>query len=187
MDPKPTLEELKQFYNLQPIPVEGGLYHQVYRSEIEIPGQYLAPGVNADVDHPAGTSILFLLSDEPDSFSAMHRLPKDEIYHFYFGDPVELLLLFPDGTSQVIILGHDILDGQQLQFVAPAGVWQGSRLRASSSTQGAGYALMGATMAPGFHVTDFEGGEREALLAAYPDQKALITALTRVGVQTTRS
>ena len=187
MDQKPTLAELKQIFDLKPIPVEGGLYHQVYRSTTEIPGKVFAGGVKADVSHPAGTSILFLLSNEPDSFSAMHRLPKDEIYHFYFGDPVELLLLYPDGTSQVIILGHDILQGQQIQFVVPAGVWQGSHLKPDLSTQGVVYALMGATMAPGFHVSDFEGGERDVLMLEYPDRKALITSLTRVGVRTTRS
>jgi hypothetical protein len=187
MDQKPSLEELKQFYDLKPIPVEGGLYHQVYRSDSEIPGKLCAPGVNADVSHPVGTSILFLLSNAPDSFSAIHRLPKDEIYHFYFGDPVELLLLYPDGTSQVIILGQDVLHGQKVQFVVPAGVWQGSHLKPDLSTEEMGYALMGATMAPGFHVSDFEGGERDELMLEYPDQNALIKALTRVGVGTSRS
>jgi predicted cupin superfamily sugar epimerase len=50
-----------------------------------------------------------------------------------------------------------------------------------------GYALMGATMAPGFHVSDFEGGERDELMLEYPDQNALIKALTRGGVGTSRS
>lgn len=184
---KPTLEEIKRLYDLQPIPVEGGLYHQVYRSSTSVPGKLLAVGVNTAVEHPVGTSIMFLLSDEPDSFSAIHRLPKDEIYHFYFGDPVELLLLYPDGDSQRIILGHDILHDQKVQFVVPAGVWQGSHLRPDLSKKDVGYALMGATMAPGFHVSDFEGGDRQALISAYPAQRGLIQKLTRVGVRTTRS
>ena len=33
-----------------------------------------------------GTAIYFLLTAE--SFSAMHKLASDEIYHFYVGDPV---------------------------------------------------------------------------------------------------
>ena len=187
MAQKPTLEQLKKFYDLQPIPFEGGLFHQAYRSKIEIPGKLLDAGVNTDVSHPAGTGILFLLSNEADSFSALHRLPKDEIYHFYFGDPVELLLLFPDGKSQIIILGQDVLHGQKVQFVVPAGVWMGSHLKAELSTNGLGYALMGTTMAPGFHDSDYEGGEREALMAAYPERRALIKALTRVGTNADRS
>ncbi|MBK9232507.1 MAG: cupin domain-containing protein [Anaerolineae bacterium] len=61
--------------------------------------------------------IYFLLYD--DHFSALHRLLTDEVYHFYLGDPVELLLLHPNGDSQVVILGHDLEAGQHVQFVAP--------------------------------------------------------------------
>jgi hypothetical protein len=96
------------------------------------------------------------------------------VYHFYLGDPVELLLLFPDGAGRRVVLGPDILHGQQVQFVAPRGVWQGSRL-----LPGGRFALLGTTMAPGFDPTDYEGGRRHELLARYPDHAALIRALTR--------
>ena len=36
-----------------------------------------------------------------DTFSALHRLRGDEIFHFYLGDPVEMLHLAPDGTGGV--------------------------------------------------------------------------------------
>jgi predicted cupin superfamily sugar epimerase len=61
-------------------------------------------------------------------FSAIHRLPLDETYHFYMGDPVEMLLLYPDGHSERVILGHDVLNGQKVQFTVPRGVWQSSHL-----------------------------------------------------------
>ena len=74
---------------------------------------------------PAGTAIYFLLTNQTDSFSALHRLPTDEIYHFYLGDPVALTLLLPDGGNREVILGQDILAGEHVQFVAPAGVLAG--------------------------------------------------------------
>ena len=186
MTPKPSLEEIMQFFALEPIPVEGGLYRQAYRSALELPGKLLGSGVNQDALHPAGTAILFVLTNEPGSFSAVHRLVKDEMYHFYFGDPVELLLLHPDGRSETILLGQDILNGQKVQYVVPAGVWQGSHLVTGSVRAGYGYALMGTTMGPGFHVTDFEAGIRSELLAAYPEEEERIKALTRIGTSKTR-
>jgi predicted cupin superfamily sugar epimerase len=86
-----------------------------------------------------------------------------------------MLLLYPDGRSQQVILGQEILAGQKVQFVAPAGVWQGSHLRV-----GGEYALIGTTMAPGFEYEDFTIGERQTLLKAYPSASELIGILTRV-------
>src|SRR5262249_16929547 len=121
--------------------------------------------------HAAGTAMYYLLT--PDSFSAMHRLPTDEVYHFYLGDPVEMLLLGHAG-GQRMVLGPDILHGQQAQFVVPARLWQGSRLR-----EGGEFALLGTTMAPGFDFADYEHGDRQALIERYPFCAEEITRLTR--------
>jgi hypothetical protein len=104
----------------------------------------------------------------------LHRLRSDEIYHFYLGDPVELLLLEPGGTGRLLVLGADLVAGLRPQAVAPAGAWQGSRLAA-----GGRWALLGTTMAPGFDPADFEPGRRADLSARWPDHRALIEALTR--------
>ena len=118
------------------------------------------------------TAIYFLLTS--DTFSALHRLPTDEIYHFYLGDPVELLQLYPDGASARVVLGQDILNRQHVQYVAPREVWQGARL-----LPGGRFALLGTTMAPAFTSDDYRGGDREALLRQYPAQAELIRTLTR--------
>ena len=132
-----------------------------------------AAGQDKPLLKPRATAIVYLLSADPGSFSAIHRLPADEIYHFYLGDPVELLLLKQDGTSEIVTLGHDVLNGQQIQFAVPAGAWQGSRL-----VPGGDFALMGTTMAPGFIDEDYLPGERESLARQYPDRAGLITLLT---------
>ena len=132
------------------------------------------PGRDNPLLKPRATAILYLLSDDPDSFSALHGLPTDEIYHFYLGDPVDLLLLKPGGASEVVTLGQDILNGQRVQFVVPAGVWQGARL-----APGGEFALLGTTMAPGFIDEDYIPGDRASLLGQYPDRTELIKLLTR--------
>ncbi|MGH9777147.1 MAG: cupin domain-containing protein [Candidatus Acidiferrales bacterium] len=167
-----TAEELIELLKLEPLPIEGGLFRQTYHSTENIPRSALPARYHGD--KPFATAIYFLLTSDPDSFSALHRLPTDEVYHFYLGDPVELLLLFPDGGGRRIVLGQDILHGQLVQFVVPAGTWQGSRL-----IPGGRFALLGTTMAPGFDPTDYVGGKRTELVTRYPDHAELIRALTR--------
>jgi uncharacterized protein len=104
----------------------------------------------------------------------MHRLQSDEIFHFYFGDPVEMLQLRPDGSGKVITLGSDILSGMQPQVIVPRGVWQGATL-----VKGGKFALLGTTVSPGFELADYESGERDELVNAYPQFRDLIIGLTR--------
>lgn len=170
----PTIQQLIEHFGLEPLPVEGGLYRQTYKSSESIPHSALPPRYKGD--KPVGVAILYLYTPDPDAFSALHWLPTDEIYHFYLGDPVEMLQLYPDGSAERIILGHNILAGHQVQYVAPKGVWMGSRL-----IPGGQWALAGTTMAPGFTSDDYRGGDREELIQQYPSQADLIRALTRPG------
>ena len=167
-----TPQMLIEHFKLEPLAWEGGYFYRSYLSKDVIPQEGL-PGRYREAK-PAGSAIYYLLTEDPDSFSALHRLPTDEIYHFYLGDPVALLLLHPGGGSQRVILGQEILNGEQVQFVAQAGSWQGARL-----LPGGRYALMGTTMAPAYTPDDLEQGDREALLAQYPDQARMIRQLTR--------
>jgi predicted cupin superfamily sugar epimerase len=146
--------------DLKPHPREGGYYRETYRSSQGAPGR-----------KSAGTAIYYLLT--PDTFSALHRLPTDEIFHFYLGDPVRMLQLWPDGSGRIETLGPDILAGQQPQLVVPADVWQGSLL-----APGGSLALLGCTVAPGFEFSDYEAGDREGLKRRYPIFAELITRLT---------
>lgn len=173
MPSKPPVGEITNLLNLRPLPDEGGLFVQTYVSKEWIPGANLPERYKGQAK-PFGTAIFYLLTNDLDSFSALHRLPTDEIYHFYLGDPVEMLLLYADGSTRKVILGQNILDGQFVQWVVPRGVWQGSYL-----LPGGEYALLGTTMAPGFTPDDYEPGERDFLLTQYPQEADLIRRLTR--------
>lgn len=134
---RPTAADVISALDLQPLEGEGGYFRQTW----------IAPGEREEI--PLGTSILYLVT--PDSFSALHRLVHDEVFHFYIGDPCEMVMIEPDGSLSEVVLGQDILAGMHVQHVVPDGVWQGTRL-----VPGGEWALLGTTMAPGFHVSGFE-------------------------------
>jgi len=169
-----TAEELKQLLRLEPHPREGGWFRQTWRADESLPGAVLPARYvdGREAGRAAGTAIFYLL--EPGTFSEMHRLASDEVFHFYLGDPVEMLQLFPDGTGRTLLLGSDLAAGQLVQTVVPKGVWQGSRLLPGGSV-----ALLGCTVSPGFEYVDYESGDRAALAEKWPAWAEKIAVLTR--------
>jgi predicted cupin superfamily sugar epimerase len=159
-----TANEIRALLNLEPHPIEGGFFRRTYSS----------PGT---VDPPRGrrhqgTAIYYLL--EPGTFSEMHVLDSDEIFHFYLGDPVEMLQLYPDGRSAVFSLGQDLAAGQHVQLVVPAGVWQGTRLIGDGKV-----ALLGCTVTPGFDFADYRNASYAELAARWPAEADRIRQLSR--------
>ena len=159
-----TADEIKTLLKLEPHPIEGGSFLRTYTSAAALE---LPRGIR-----PAGTAIYYLL--EPRTFSEMHVLDSDEIFHFYLGDPVEMLQLYPDGRSAVFTLGPDLEAGQHVQLVVPAGVWQGTRLIDDGKV-----ALLGCTVTPGFDFADYRSASYDELVDRWPREAARIKALTR--------
>lgn len=165
-----TAMQIIDFYGMKPLPEEGGFYVETYRAKDKIPGASLPKKYTGARN--LGTAILYLLT--PDTFSALHRLRSDEVFHFYLGDPVLILQLKPEGASEIITLGQDITNGERIQATIPSENWQGLMVKEEGE-----FALLGTTVIPGFEFEDFEPGDREELLEAYPQQKDLILKLTR--------
>lgn len=143
--------ELAQALGLEPLPEEGGLFRRTH------------------ID--AYSSAIYFMLLDPD-FSALHRLQSTEVYHWYAGAPLRLLLLHPDGRAEERLLGPDVARGQLPQIAVPPGVWQGS---SSAGT----WSLCGTTMAPPFGWQGFELGDREELRLRYPEQASRIRELSR--------
>jgi hypothetical protein len=162
--PELTADQIKTMLGLEPHPVEGGFYRRTYISNSTLD---LPRGARA-----AGTSIYYLL--EPGTFSEMHVLDSDEIFHFYLGDPVEMLQLHEDGHSVLLTLGNDLQASQHVQLVVPAGVWQGTRL-----IEGGKVALLGCTVTPGFDFADYRSGSFTELSQKWPQESEQIRVLTR--------
>ena len=160
--------EIKEVLQLQPHPVEGGHFPRTYTSGLTID----VPREDGGVPRPAGTAIYYLL--EPGTFSEMHKLESDELFHFYLGDPVEMLQLWPNGESRVVTLGPDLASGQHVQLLVPTGVWQGTRLIDKGQV-----ALLGCSVVPGFDFADYTSGACAALSAKWPAETDRIRALTR--------
>lgn len=166
----PSVKEIQELLNLQPLPHEGGYFAETYRSKFTLNRGSLPSAYSGE--RTLSTAIYYMLT--PETFSAMHRLKGDEAYHFYLGDPAEMLILKPDGTGEALLIGQNITSGMRLQQIVPGGAWQGSRL-----APGGKFALLGTTMAPGFDPADFELGARDELSARYPAYAELIAVLTR--------
>jgi predicted cupin superfamily sugar epimerase len=160
-----TATEIITLLDLKPLPIEGGYYAETYRSEQMVPA-------DAGVVRYLSTAIYYLLT--PETFSALHRLPGPEIYHFYLGDPVDLAVFHPNGRVETVALGTHLDKGMRPQHVVAGGTWQGSRLR-----EGGEYALLGTTMSPGYHPDDFELADRHTLESIFPGAAGLISRLTR--------
>lgn len=167
---RPSLADLMRILGLKPLQQEGGFFVETYRSAVSIDARQFGLGHNGS--RSLSTAIYYLLT--PESFSAIHKVPGDEIFHFYAGDSVEMLELPPDGSGRIVTLGPDICNGMEFQHVVQGGVWQGARL-----AEGGEYALLGTTMAPGFDYADFSRGHAEELVRKYPDYADVIVELLR--------
>jgi predicted cupin superfamily sugar epimerase/quercetin dioxygenase-like cupin family protein len=160
-------------YQMKRIPQEGPWFSLTYESTDLLDGADLAERY-AGRPHVAGSAIM--LVETSTDFSAMHRLRTDEVWHFYGGSPIDMLLLYPDGKGRRVTLGGDVFSGQLPQFTVPRGVWQGSVPRNRGANA---YSLAGDQLSPGFDYADFEMGYRDALQRDYPAFAADIRRLTR--------
>jgi predicted cupin superfamily sugar epimerase len=96
------------------------------------------------------------------------------VFHFYAGDPVEMLQLMPDGEGKTVVIGNDLAKREIPQVVVERDVWQGSRL-----LPGGSWALLGCTVAPGFEYEDYDAKGRDELTARWPQFAAEIALRTR--------
>lgn len=169
-----TAESIIRHFNMQPLPDEGGYFAVTFTADEQVAPEALPERYgNA---RNLGGAILFL--ETPEQFSAIHRLPTDELYYHHLGDPVEMLVLAPDGTGWTTVLGTDLEAGERPQVLAPRNHFHGSRPLPDGVH---GFSLMSTSMAPGFDPADPEFPTRADLLARYPEYGEMVTALTRVG------
>lgn len=149
-----TAEQTIAKLGLGPLPGEGGYFRRFYT-------------------HPQGTASAIHYLITKDSFSALHRISSDELFHFHEGHPAEMLQLHPDGTGRIVRLGPE----NERVALVPGGVWQGMRL-ADGAPDGA-FALFAVSVHPAYRDEDFELGDRKSLAASHPDWISEIQRLTR--------
>lgn len=154
-----TAKEVIDLLGLEPLEIEGGMFRCMYVNRHKIGAA------------PATQAIYYLLTEN--SFSHMHKLTSDEVWHFYMGDPVELCCLHEDGSTSTHILGTDLAEGMRPQHVVMEGTWQGAKL-----FKGGKWALLGTQMCPCYTEGCYSHGNREELIEKYPLAKEKIEATT---------
>lgn len=147
---------------LEPHP-EGGHYREVYRSPDRVT-------TASRGDRPAVTTIYFLLT--AGECSRWHVVQSDEIWHYYEGDPLELLILDPATTEVERVILGPFDTGQEPVHVVPAGQWQAARPAGA-------YTLVGCSVGPGFEFADFrlmlsEPATERRLRQAHPDLASML-------------
>jgi predicted cupin superfamily sugar epimerase len=148
--------------------VEGGFFRRTYqadrRDRVTTPGgeRYLM------------TSIFYLLTSES-PVGHFHRNESDIVHYFQLGDPITYYLLYPDGHLETVVMGADILRGQQLQLTVPGGVWKASRVATDGEH---GFGLISEAVAPGFDYADMTLARADELIAQFPDHARIIRALS---------
>src|SRR5918999_2449628 len=156
---RPTANEVKVMLGLEPHPT-CGFVAETYRSPLKIPAGALPEAYEGD--RPFGSALYFLVT--PDAQIIMHRIRSDQQYHHYVGASLEVLLLYPNGTGEVVTVGSDLGAGQRPQLFLPGGTFHTSRLAPDAD-----YALLASTEWPGVEPPDVEHADIEALMQAYPD------------------
>jgi uncharacterized protein len=130
--------QIIQQLGLQPHP-EGGWYRETWRGPAGPDGRETA------------TAIHFLL--ESHQRSHWHRVDAAETWLWHAGDPLALSLAKADsGPVREIVLGGNVLAGEQVHYVVEPDEWQ-----AAAPLSGPhGYALVSCVVAPAFRFEGFE-------------------------------
>ena len=163
---KPNATDVIAALNLEPH-IEGGYYRRTYQAdhraclETQQGPRYLL------------TSIYYLLTEQSPA-GQFHFNQSDILHYFQLGDAIEYNLIHADGSLQTLVMGSDVLAGQQLQLHVPGGIWKASRLLEGSN----GFGLISEAVSPGFDFADMEIGNRAKLTAQFPQHGALIEKLT---------
>jgi uncharacterized protein len=153
------VQRIIELLDLKPHTIEGGYFKETYRSDEIIDAKTL--NVRYKSSRAYSTAIYYLLT--PGTYSSIHKLASDEIFHFYAGDPVEMLQLHEDGSGQIVKMGTDLEKGYLPQVVVPKFTWQGACLM-----PGGEFALLGTTVSPGFDYEDYIIPEKNDLKRKYP-------------------
>ncbi len=147
-----------------------GLVLESYLSESRIPESALPPGYTGG--RHLGGALYFLVT--PEAPVRLHRIRSDQMYHHYLGDPLDVLLLHPEGPGEVRVLGRDLAGGMRPQLLIPGGAFHAGRTRGP-----AGYALLGTSVWLRAEPADVEMGDARRLSELYPAAAADIAAFAR--------
>lgn len=153
-----THEDVMRLLALEPN-ATCGYVRLTYASKERIaPGGLAAPFADG---RPMGSALFFMLT--PAEPVKLHRIRNDQLYHYYLGDPIEVLLMLQDGTTARHVVGPDLKAGHKVQLFIPGGTFHTARVAGSRR-----WFLGGSTEWPGVEPQDVELGKADELAARFP-------------------
>jgi uncharacterized protein len=155
---QPTAAEIIELLGLQ-APTTCGYVSEPYRSAWQLPQSALPPGFGGS--RPLGNVFFFLVT--PEARVRLHRIRSDQMYHHYLGAPLEVLLLYEDGRSEVRAVGGNLAAGERPQLFVPAGTFHTARVAG-----GGAYSLLGTSVWLRAEPVDVEIGDIQVLAQKYP-------------------
>jgi len=162
-----TAAEICRLLNLEPNATGGSVRVSFVSTQSIAVGGLPAPFADGQ---PLGSALYFLVT--PDAPVRLHRIRNDQLYHYYLGDPLELFLLHPDGSSERVIVGPDLRDGQRVQLLIPGNTFHTARVIGHQR-----WFLGGSTEWPGVVPADVEIGKLDDLARSYPAVAANLRAI----------
>jgi predicted cupin superfamily sugar epimerase len=165
-------KSLIEHYKMQPHP-EGGYFKETFRSKDKIDFIH--------EPHSASSDIVYMLSR--DDVSCFHRIKSDELWHFFDGLPLTVVILDINEAShyKLIRLGKNFSNGEEFQACVPSGLWFGAFIdkKDKENDLETDHSLVGCTVAPGFEFSEFEIADRQHLLEQFPLAYDVIQMLTK--------
>jgi uncharacterized protein len=153
-----TADEVRNWLKLEPHATCGFVRVTFMSKERIAPGGLPAPFA---AGRPVGSALYFMVT--PGAPVRLHRIRNDQLYHYYIGDPLEVLMLHEDGTTERVVVGPDLRGGQLVQLLIPGNTFHTARVIGRRR-----WFLGASTEWPGVEPADVEIGNVGALAAKYP-------------------
>jgi len=162
-----TAEEIRALLNLEAHATCGFVRVTFISNQRIAPGGLPAPFLDG---RPAGSALYFMVT--PTAPVRLHRIRSDQLYHYYLGDPLEVLLLRSDGTTDRVVVGPNLRGGEHLQLFIPGDTFHTARVMGRRR-----WFLGASTEWPGVVPADVETGNVEEPAAKYPSIAADLRAI----------
>jgi predicted cupin superfamily sugar epimerase len=153
-----TFEEVEKLLDLKPNATCGYVRVTFMSKERIAPGGLPAPFA---AGRPMGSALYFMLT--PQEPVKLHRIMNDQLYHYYMGDPIEVLMMLEDGSTQFHVVGPDLRGGQVVQLYIPGGTFHTARVIGERR-----WFLGASTEWPGVEPADVELGKADELVKKFP-------------------
>ncbi len=138
--------------------IEGGYFHRSYTS---------AHKLETKAGQRDSLSCIYYLLDQASAVGHWHQNQSDILHFHQGGNAIRYSLIDLTGNLSQVILGPDLLAGQQLQLVVPSGYWKASELIIKSEQQD-NWGLISEVVTPGFDYQDMKLATRQQMQAQYP-------------------